>query len=72
MLFVCRRVLKFDSIDEMYGNMSSINYWSGIEKPMIFISAIDDPLVHPAILNNIRDATSQFFYITLCSVRNNE
>jgi len=60
MLIVCRRVLKFDTTDEMYRNMSCINYWSGIEKPMIFINAVDDPLFYPRLLNNVRDATSQF------------
>jgi len=40
--------------------MSCINYFSGIDKPMIFINAVDDPIVPPELLEKIKDATSEF------------
>ena len=45
----------------MYSKISSINYLGGIDKPMIFINAVDDPLVPPQLLEKIKDVTSEFF-----------
>ena len=51
----------------MYSKISCINYFSGIDKPMIFINAVDDPIVPPQLLEKIKDVTSEFF-IALASV----
>jgi predicted alpha/beta-fold hydrolase len=44
----------------MYTKMSCIHYWHGIDKPMVFINAIDDPIVPPQLLERVKDATSTF------------
>jgi predicted alpha/beta-fold hydrolase len=37
--------------------MSCINYWHGIDKPMVFINAVDDPIVPPQLLEKIKGCT---------------
>lgn len=50
-----RRVHNFTSVKELYKWSSSINYLSGIEKPMIFINARDDPLVPDELLAPVKE-----------------
>jgi abhydrolase domain-containing protein 2 len=55
-----RKLLGYESLEEMYTKMSCIHYWHGIDKPMVFINAIDDPIVPPQLLERVKDATSTF------------
>jgi abhydrolase domain-containing protein 2 len=50
-----RRVHNFSSTTEMYKWSSSINYLDNIKKPMVFINALDDPLVPEVLLDPIRN-----------------
>lgn len=56
-----RKVHNFGSVTEMYKWSSSINYLDGIEKPMIFINAKDDPLVPEELLSPIKEFASKFW-----------
>ena len=58
-----RKLLGYESLDEMYSKMSCINYWHGIDKPMVFINAVDDPIVPPQLLDRVKDATSEYIYV---------
>lgn len=49
-----RKVHNFPSTHEMYKWSSCINYMQNIEKPIIFLNALDDPLVPETLLNPIR------------------
>lgn len=49
-----RRVHNFSSTSEMYKWSSSINYLHNIDKPIVFINAVDDPLVPEVLLEPIR------------------
>ena len=53
-----RKLLGYESLDEMYSKMSCINYWHGIDKPMVFINAVDDPIVPPQLLEKVKACTS--------------
>lgn len=50
-----RRVHNFKSTTEMYKWSSSINYLKNITKPVVFINAVDDPLVPEVLLDPIRN-----------------
>ncbi|XP_011310910.1 abhydrolase domain-containing protein 2 [Fopius arisanus] len=50
-----RRIHQFRSVKEMYRWSSSINYLNEINSPMVFINALDDPIVPEALLNPIRE-----------------
>lgn len=61
-----RKLLGFESVSEMYRKMSCINYWDGIDKPMVFINAVNDPIVPPQLLEKVKEATKKhpnFLYI---------
>lgn len=49
-----RKLYNFSSTSEMYKWSSCINYLPNIEKPIIFINALDDPLVPEVLLPPIR------------------
>lgn len=49
-----RKVHNFPSTNEMYKWSSCINYLPNIEKPIIFLNALDDPLVPEVLLDPIR------------------
>lgn len=50
-----RKIHNFASTNEMYKWSSCINYLSNIEKPIIFVNALDDPLVPEVLLPPIRN-----------------
>lgn len=54
-----RKIHNFSSTTEMYKWSSCINYLTNIEKPIIFINALDDPLVPEALLQPIRNFTGE-------------
>lgn len=54
-----RKIHNFPSTYDMYKWSSCINYLSNIEKPIIFINALDDPLVPEILLQPIRDFTGE-------------
>lgn len=58
-----RRVHDFNSIGELYSWCSSINYLTNINKPMIFINALDDPIVPEALLAPVKTISSKFFFL---------
>lgn len=49
-----RKVYNFSSTHEMYKWSSCINYLPNIEKPIIFLNSLDDPLVPEQLLHPIR------------------
>lgn len=49
-----RKIYNFTSTHEMYKWSSCINYLPNIEKPIIFVNALDDPLVPEVLLPPIR------------------
>lgn len=49
-----RRLHNFPSTADMYKWSSSINYLENIQKPIVFINAVDDPLVPEILLPPIR------------------
>lgn len=53
-----RRVHNFASVNELYTWSSSKHYLCNIGKPMVFINAKDDPLVHPELLEPVKQYTS--------------
>lgn len=52
-----RKIHNFPSTYDMYKWSSCINYLPNIEKPIIFINALDDPLVPEVLLQPVRDFT---------------
>jgi abhydrolase domain-containing protein 2 len=50
-----RKIHNFPSTNEMYKWSSCINYLPNIEKPIVFINALDDPLVPEVLLSPIRN-----------------
>lgn len=50
-----RKVHDFSSVTDLYRWSSSINYLDGINKPMIFMNAKDDPLVPEDLLPPIKE-----------------
>lgn len=59
-VLLSRKLLGYESLDEMYSKMSCINYWQGIDKPMVFINAVDDPIVPPKLLEKVQAMTSKY------------
>lgn len=55
-----RKIHGFNSTTEMYKWSSCINYLANIEKPIIFINALDDPLVPETLLQPIRNYAGEF------------
>lgn len=57
-----RRVHNFKTVKDMYKWSSSINYFDGIEKPMVFINSKDDPLIHENLLHPIKEFCGEFYF----------
>lgn len=53
-----RRVHNFRSVQELYKWCSSINYLENISTPMVFINALDDPIVPDTLLKPIKEYAS--------------
>lgn len=49
-----RKRLGFNTLDDMYRSWSSKTYWENIQVPMVYINALDDPLVPPQMLDPVR------------------
>lgn len=54
-----RRVHNFASVVDMYKWSSSVNYLEGIDKPMVFINAKDDPIIPDDLLSSIKEYASE-------------
>lgn len=55
-----RRVHNFDTVHEMYRWSSSVNYLGGIQRPMVFINARDDPIVPDELLADIKEHSGEW------------
>lgn len=55
-----RKIYNFKSTHEMYKWSSCINYLTNIDKPIIFVNSIDDPLVPEVLLQPIRNFAGEF------------
>ena len=49
-----RKRLGFNSLEEMYKSWSCKTYWENIQVPMVYINALDDPLVPSQMLEPVR------------------
>jgi len=61
-----RRISGYSSLDEMYKKSSCVTYWHNIKVPMVFVNALDDPIVPPALLRIVRNAAGtreNFMYV---------
>ena len=54
-----RKVESADTVEDLYRRSSCVNYFDGISVPMVFINAVDDPVVPPQCTNIIKEATSE-------------
>lgn len=54
------QVHNFRSVTEMYKWSSSIFYLENITTPMVFINALDDPIVPEMLLNPIKEHASEY------------
>ena len=43
----------------MYKKSSCVTYWHNIKVPMVFVNALDDPIVPPALLRIVRNAAGK-------------
>eukprot|EP00088_Acartia_fossae_P046042 TRINITY_DN4965_c1_g1_i13.p1 TRINITY_DN4965_c1_g1~~TRINITY_DN4965_c1_g1_i13.p1 ORF type:complete len:526 (-),score=152.58 TRINITY_DN4965_c1_g1_i13:280-1857(-) len=50
-----KRMLGFKSVQEFYRSMSSCHHMKNIRVPMVFLNALDDPIVPPPLLEIPRD-----------------
>ena len=57
------QVHNFRSLKDMYKWSSSINYLENIATPMVFVNALDDPLVPEMLLLPIRDFAGKILII---------
>lgn len=55
-----RKIHNFPSTHEMYKWSSCINYLTNIEKPIIFVNSVDDPLVPEVLLQPVRNFAGEF------------
>lgn len=55
-----RRVNGFDRLEDFYADISSLHYLSGIDTPMVFVNARDDPIVPPAVLDEVRQFCREY------------
>lgn len=53
----------FESVDDFYRDCSSLNYLDGIQVPMIFINAEDDPIVPRPLLDHMMEAISKIDHL---------
>lgn len=51
-----RKLAGFESVSEFYRHMSSYHHLPNVKLPMVFINALDDPIVPPPLLEIIRKA----------------
>jgi len=61
-----RRIAGYASLDEMYKKSSCVSYWDNIKVPMVFVNAVDDPIVPPSLLRIVRTAAGKrenFLYV---------
>ena len=49
----------YASLDEMYKKSSCVSYWDNIKVPMVFVNAVDDPIVPPSLLRIVRTAAGE-------------
>ncbi|XP_046747387.1 abhydrolase domain-containing protein 2 [Diprion similis] len=54
-----RKIHNFRSVKELYNWSSCINYVTKIATPIVFINALDDPIVPEQLLSPIKDFASQ-------------
>ena len=54
-----RKIAGYPSLEEFYRKSSCISFWDNISVPMIFVNALDDPLVPPALLQHVRRSASE-------------
>jgi hypothetical protein len=52
-----RKLAGFNTVHDFYRTMSCCHHLKSIKIPMVFINALDDPIVPPPLLEVIRDAT---------------
>lgn len=57
-----RKVHNFPSTSALYKWSSCINYLHNIDKPMIFINSLDDPLVPEILLYPVRKFVGKSYY----------
>jgi len=50
-----RRIVGCKTVKEMYSKVSCVHHMKNIAVPMVYINAVDDPLVHPDLLEIVRD-----------------
>ena len=55
----------YASLDEMYKKSSCVSYWDNIKVPMVFVNAVDDPIVPPSLLRIVRTAAGEVHYLFL-------
>lgn len=58
-----KKLHNFNSITDLYNWSSSANYLNNISTPMVFINALDDPIVPEPLLDTIRTFVGKFSYI---------
>jgi len=61
-----RRIAGYSSLDEFYKKSSCVTYWDNIKVPMVFVNALDDPVVAPPLLKIVRNAAGKrdnFLYV---------
>eukprot|EP00096_Caligus_rogercresseyi_P008162 TRINITY_DN2655_c3_g1_i1.p1 TRINITY_DN2655_c3_g1~~TRINITY_DN2655_c3_g1_i1.p1 ORF type:complete len:451 (-),score=123.33 TRINITY_DN2655_c3_g1_i1:241-1593(-) len=61
-----RKLYNFDNVEAFYRNSSSLQYFGGIQVPMIFLNAADDPIVPPpltALVKKEAEKNDKFIYI---------
>lgn len=63
--YTCK-IHNFPSTKELYSWSSCINYLKNIEKPIIFINSMDDPLVPEILLRPIREYAGNYFCLLFC------
>ena len=56
-----RRISGCATMEEFYKKASCVSVWDNIKKPMVFVNARDDPIVPPALLRHVRNASGIFF-----------
>ncbi|KAK7582185.1 hypothetical protein V9T40_013630 [Parthenolecanium corni] len=50
-----RRIYNFSTLDDYYNWSSAVNYLNGIKVPMVFINALDDPLLSDILHYPVRE-----------------
>ena len=61
-----KKRLGYKTLEDMYRSWSCRTYWDNIDVPMVFINALDDPIVPPKMLEPIREMAQRkpnFLYI---------